>query len=103
MALLQEYSWPGNVRELENAIERAMVVGRPPELGTADFILTPKAGAGSSAVRTLEDVERLHILKVVEQCGGNQTRAAEVLDIDRVTLHNRLKRYGWMRPTADSK
>jgi DNA-binding NtrC family response regulator len=103
MALLQEYEWPGNVRELENAVERAMVVGRPPELGAADFILTPKPGAGPNAARTLEDVERLHILKVLEECGGNQTRAAEVLDIDRVTLHNKLKRYGWVRSVIESK
>ena len=52
--------------------------------------------------RTLEDIERAHILAVLEDCKGNQTLAAEVLDIDRVTLHNKLKKYGWKRVTADA-
>jgi len=51
--------------------------------------------------RTLEDAERSHILAVLEECNGNQTQAAAVLDIDRVTLHNKLKKYGWKRITAD--
>jgi two-component system response regulator HydG len=50
--------------------------------------------------RTLDDIEKAHILRVLEECGGNQTRAAEVLDIDRVTLHNKLKKYGWSKSTV---
>jgi two-component system response regulator HydG len=42
----------------------------------------------------------VHILRVLEECGYNQTRAADVLDIDRVTLHNKLKKYGWTRALA---
>jgi DNA-binding NtrC family response regulator len=99
MQMLQQYDWPGNVRELENAVERAMVVAQEPELRAGDFLLHPRAGAGGS--HTLEDMERAHILQVMEQCGGNQTRAAGVLDIDRVTLHNKLKRYGWSKPTVE--
>jgi len=52
--------------------------------------------------RTLEDVERAHVLSVVEDCKGNQTLAAEILDIDRVTLHNKLKKYGWKKIMADA-
>jgi len=99
MQILQQYDWPGNVRELENAVERAMVVAQEPELRAGDFLLHPRAGAAGS--RTLEDVERAHILQVMEQCSGNQTRAAGVLDIDRVTLHNKLKRYGWSKPSVE--
>jgi DNA-binding NtrC family response regulator len=92
MALLQQYDWPGNVRELENAVERAMVVAQEPELREEDFTL--KLGAAPEAApQTLEEVERAHILKVLEECGGNQTRAAEKLDIDRVTLYNKLKKW----------
>jgi DNA-binding NtrC family response regulator len=47
--------------------------------------------------KRLEDIERVHILRVLEECGGNQSRAAEVLDIDRVTLYHKLKKYGWSR------
>ena len=97
MNALQQYNWPGNVRELENAVERAMVVAQEPELREQDFTLKAKNGAGLGIgdVRSLEDVERAHILRVLDECSGNQTRTAEVLGIDRVTLHHKLKKYGW--------
>ena len=96
MSQLQQQSWPGNVRELENAVERAMVVGQEPELREPDFAFKPQTESNSSS-KTLEDMERAHILRVVEDCAGNQSHAAEVLDIDRVTLYHKLKKYGWSR------
>jgi len=99
MELLDNYPWPGNVRELENAVERAMVVAQEPELRDQDFSL--KLTAPEPEPRTLEDAERAHILAVLEACHGNQSMAAGILDIDRVTLHNKLKKYGWKKVTAD--
>jgi len=99
MQLLQQHAWPGNVRELENAVERAMVVAREPELREEDFTLKLQQNEGEG--RTLDDMERTYILRVLDECAGNQTRAAQVLDIDRVTLYNKLKRYGWKRPHSD--
>jgi two-component system, NtrC family, response regulator HydG len=101
MNQLQQQPWMGNVRELENAVERAMVVGQEPELNEQDFIFKaqgPSAGAG----RSLEEMERAHILRVVEECGGNQSHAAVILDIDRVTLYHKLKKYGWTRTPAET-
>ena len=102
MAQLQQQPWPGNVRELENAVERAMVVGQEPELKECDFNL--KTGGVSNGLgKSLEDIERAHILRVLAECRGNQSRAAEILGIDRVTLHHKLKKYGWTRSPLGSR
>jgi DNA-binding NtrC family response regulator len=93
MDLLLNHDWPGNVRELENAVERALVIGRGPELQPADFSFQfqqPSPPAG----RTLADIEREYIERVYRECGGNHSRAARILDIDRTTLYNKLRRYG---------
>jgi two-component system, NtrC family, response regulator HydG len=99
MTILQQQPWSGNIRELENAIERAMVVAQEPEIREQDLAFkangTSPNGSGS---KSLDEMEKAHILHVLEQCNWNQTRAAEVLDIDRVTLHHKLKKYGWAKP-----
>jgi len=101
---LQGQPWMGNVRELENAVERAMVVGQEPELREADFIFKPQSVSGLGASgKKLEEMERAHILRVVEECGGNQSHAAEILDIDRVTLYHKLKKYGWTRTPVETR
>jgi two-component system response regulator HydG len=102
MNLLQQQPWTGNVRELENAVERAMVVAQEPELREQDFAFK-SAVANNGASKSLEDIEKAHILRVLEQCGWNQTRAAEILDIDRVTLHHKLKKYGWSKPLLETR
>ncbi len=68
MNQLQQHSWPGNVRELENAVERAMVVSQEPELREQDF--TFKSHSAVAGDRTLDEMERVHILRVLEECGG---------------------------------
>ena len=90
---LMAHDWPGNVRELENAVERALVVGRNGEIGPAHFALGVRGEALGSGGRTLDEVERTHIEKVVSECDGNLSRAARVLGIDRTTLYHKLKRY----------
>jgi transcriptional regulator with PAS, ATPase and Fis domain len=98
--LLLNYDWPGNVRELENAIERALVIGREPEVQATDFPLQLNAGQAPPTGLSLEDIERAHILQVLESCDWNQTRAAKILKIDRVTLYNKIKKYGFKKETA---
>jgi len=101
MNQLQQQAWLGNVRELENAVERAMVVAQEPELHEQDFVF--KAQAPVIGGKSLDDVERSHILRILEECGNNQSRAADVLGIDRVTLHHKLKRYGWSRTPVETR
>jgi DNA-binding NtrC family response regulator len=101
MNLLQQQPWTGNIRELENAVERAMVVAQEPEIREQDFVF--KNVVPNGAPKSLEEIERAHILRVLESCNWNQTRASEVLGIDRVTLHHKLKRYGWSRPTVETR
>jgi DNA-binding NtrC family response regulator len=92
--LLMNYSWPGNVRELENAIERAMLIGHEPEIRPADFPFEIGSIEGPEAGLALDEVERAHILRVLESCDWNQTRASKLLKIDGVALYNKIKKYG---------
>src|SRR5215471_16185262 len=102
MNLLQQQPWTGNVRELENAIERAMVVAQEPEIRESDFVFKV-ATVPNGTPKSLEEIERAHILRTLESVRWNQTRAAEILQIDRVTLHHKLKKYGWSRPTVEMR
>jgi DNA-binding NtrC family response regulator len=103
--LFQQYSWPGNVRELRNTLERAVIVCEgavvetrhlPPGFGQA--ALHPPAD-DPNAIRlgvgtTVEEAEKLLILKTLEATNNNKTKAAEILGISLKTLHNKLKEYG---------
>ena len=101
MERLTRHGWPGNVRELENAVERAMVVGKEPLLQASDFAL---ASAEESAEPvSLEAMEQRHITRVLEQFNWNQTHAARALGIDRVTLYHKIHRYGLRHPVESKK
>ncbi len=91
--LLKQYDWPGNVRELENAIERAVVLSKSRTLEIKDFSFLQPPTAPFSRTRSLLEMEQEHILRILEECAWNVTKAAGVLDINRVTLHKKIKRY----------
>jgi len=98
MDVLLEYSWPGNVRELQNVIERGVVFCRGAEIEVDDLppnLRNPRAetGDGIPVGGTLREMERLLILRALDACAGNRTRAAGVLDISVRTLRNKLKEY----------
>ncbi len=93
LELLMGHEWRGNVRELENAVERALVVGRGNEIRPQDFSF-PFQGTEAQMGRTLDDVERAHIERTVRETQGNLSRTARILGIDRTTLYNKLRRYG---------
>ncbi len=91
--LLMTYQWPGNVRELENAVERAMLIARDAEIQPSDFPFQLNTPIVELSGRTLDDVECDHIKRVLEETGWNLSRTARILDIDRTTLYNKLKKY----------
>jgi DNA-binding NtrC family response regulator len=95
MAALVAYPWPGNVRELQNAIERAIVMckGERIEAGNFPFAVPPAAADVSLAA-----MEAAHIRQVLAANSYNVAQAARALDIDRVTLYNKMKKYGIERP-----
>jgi len=93
LQVLMNHDWPGNVRELENAVERALVVCRGPEIRPADFSFQFQTNEMPGG-RTLDDVERVHIERILRETNHNLSAAARVLSIDRTTLYNKLKRYG---------
>jgi DNA-binding NtrC family response regulator len=97
MELLTGYDWPGNVRELSNAIERAMVVGSSPAIQPGDLPLHHPIRTEWPDTDSLADLEKRHIAAVLERTGGNVTQAAEILKVDRVTVYNKIKKYG-LRP-----
>ena len=96
------YDWPGNVRELGNCIERAVATAHFEEIQVEDLpdrVRTKSRAAALSAhdraeLLTLEEVERRHVLRVLEACKGNRTDAAKVLGLDRKTLYRKLLRWG---------
>jgi DNA-binding NtrC family response regulator len=101
LAHLATQRWPGNVRELENTIERAVILAAGDVLDVAD-VAGPRAPAAGAAfatfvgdhVPTLDELERAHILKVLELCDNQKTKAAQMLGINRTTLWKKLRQYG---------
>jgi DNA-binding NtrC family response regulator len=98
MDVLVRYNWPGNVRELENAIERAMVVGKPPAIRPDDLPIRLSEKNSLPHSGSLAAMEKIHIASVLEQNNWNISRSAEILDIDRVTLYNKINKYGLRKP-----
>jgi DNA-binding NtrC family response regulator len=96
--LLLSHSWPGNVRELENAIERAMVVCKGERIRPADFPFFRKTVVEERELPSLAEIEREHIFRALTGTGWNVSKTAKILEVDRVTLYNKIKKYGLKRP-----
>lgn len=93
---LLSYHWPGNLRQMKNIVKRATLLAQGSfitllELGT-ELLETPASGMTSMALRN-EETEKEHILEALHQTGNNKSKAAQLLDIDRKTLYNKLKLY----------
>ncbi len=97
LSSLEQYDWPGNVRELENAVERAFVLSGE-TIGVDDLPRKVRASAVASfddpsSNRTLEDVERRHIMHIMNEADGDKVQAAKTLGIDLSTLYRKLKKF----------
>ncbi|MGB8359406.1 MAG: sigma-54 dependent transcriptional regulator [Bacteroidales bacterium] len=88
---LEKFEFPGNVRELENMIERAIVIGNGKEIRLKDLPMGKEAI--SSSVESLDELEKRHIEQILNKYGWNVSRSARALDVDRVTLYNKIKKY----------
>jgi DNA-binding NtrC family response regulator len=89
---LEDFNYPGNVRELENMIERALVVGNGKKISLKDLPL--EKTIMSNSIESLDDLEKSHILQILNKYGWNISRAAKALKVDRVTLYHKISKYG---------
>ena len=97
IAALQRYHWPGNIRELEHVIERAVILSEGPELESIDWLAQSESKAGVAKTLTLEEMERQHILDVLEQTNwrvSGEKGAATILGLKPTTLEARMKKLG---------
>ena len=88
---LEEFEFPGNVRELENMIERAIVIGNGKEITMKDLPMGKEVV--SSFVESLDELENKHVQLILNKYDWNITRAAKALNVDRVTLYSKIKKY----------
>jgi len=91
---LMLYDWPGNVRELENAIERAVVVGKERQIRSEDLPILCYGPFHAPQNNSLKEVEKNHIHQILTDNDWNIARSAKILEIDRSTLYSKIKRYG---------
>jgi chemotaxis protein methyltransferase CheR len=100
MNALQGYQWPGNIRELENVLERAVINSSGPKLHLVDELKKPHKDL-TTTQKTLETVERDHIVRVLDQTNwkvSGKNGAAEILGLNRSTLRARIRKLGIHQP-----
>jgi transcriptional regulator with PAS, ATPase and Fis domain len=94
MDFMMDYHWPGNVRELENVIERAIVIAQGPEVSVKHLPFCNVEFPTTEEPQTLQEMERVHIEKMLARNDWNISKTARLLNIDRTTLHKKIKKFG---------
>jgi two-component system response regulator AtoC len=97
MRLLTNYHWPGNVRELENIIERALVIGTGKAIVPGDLPFGQGQIQQAELPESIQEMERLHIQRILNNTAWNISQSARRLGIDRQTLYNKMQKYGLSR------
>jgi two-component system, NtrC family, response regulator AtoC len=101
---LAAYGWPGNIRELRNAVERAMLLSEEPYLEAHDFPMLVSGARVADGMAlppagvNLEELERSLVVQALERSGGNQTRAATLLGLNRDQIRYRIEKFGLVKP-----
>ncbi len=96
LVLLQTYDWPGNVRELQNAIERAVVLAKNEVITQQDFGFLCRM-SGQEIPLSLHSMEKQHVEQILRWCQWNISKASKILEVNRTTLHNKIRKYGLSR------
>lgn len=92
------YEWPGNVRELENAIERAVVVAKTRRILLENLPIFRGERVKGPENESLQEMEKSHITRILKENDWNISKASEILNIDRSTLYNKIRKYHIQRP-----
>jgi DNA-binding NtrC family response regulator len=92
------YEWPGNVRELENAIERAVVVGKSRKILVEDLPILLPEYSSPPLEKSIKEVEKSHIIQMLGENHWNIAKTAKILGIDRSTLYAKIKLYKIQKP-----
>ncbi|HEV2860396.1 MAG TPA: sigma-54 dependent transcriptional regulator [Pyrinomonadaceae bacterium] len=98
-AVLLAYNWPGNIREVRNVVERAVILCSGDLVHAGDLPLggqqpwPPAAREDEEHFLSLDELESLHVRRILDATGGNLTRAAEILGVTRTTLYNKIRKY----------
>ena len=95
MDKLISHQWPGNIRELMQAIERAVILADSGEIGIEEFAFRKAQGPlPSESSLNLENLEKIAMIKALEQTAGNISKAAQIVGISRVSFYRHMKKYG---------
>jgi len=103
LEFLTDYSWPGNVHELQNAIERAVILARNDRVNPDDLPFSIRGYLAAPRTKSIKEWEKSHIRRVLGENTWNISKSAKDLDIDRVTLYNKIKKYGLKKPGTETE
>ncbi len=98
MELIKKYPWPVNIRELKNAVERSVLHATGEEITPQELPFSLRGYLDNPSTKSIKEWEKVHIKRVLGENSWNISKTAKDLEIDRVTLYNKIKKYKLERP-----